>query len=262
MDSHEIKEAYRERMVKIYEKHNPSKVILGKPGTGWAISEFETRLSGPGTGVFFERFSPVQLRAEIDSLMAKYVGQEHTMYLKICKKYSVTPEPEIKATAGGMGLHGAVDAINSVDFLISAMFSLVVFKLQAQDSRNILTWWAPEGQAGGKSALNPAASGGRTILFSLWFWFVERCQARCLAAQVKLLQAPQASTDGDQAGHVRHVSIASTIQKQPETWGGERIFSRHEDFEMVELEPDVGHVLIWNNDLCILTYIATYCNIF
>ena len=116
MDSHEIKEAYRERMVKIYEKHNPSKVILGKPGTGWAISEFETRLSGPGTGVFFERFSPVQLRAEIDSLMANYVGQEHTMYLKICKKYSVTPEPEIKATAGGMGLHGAVDAINSVDF--------------------------------------------------------------------------------------------------------------------------------------------------
>lgn len=48
--------------------------------------------------------------------MANYVGQEHTMYLKICKKYSVTPEPEIKATAGGMGLHGAVDAINSVDF--------------------------------------------------------------------------------------------------------------------------------------------------
>lgn len=71
--------------------------------------------------------------------MAKYVGQEHTMYLKICKKYSVTPEPEIKAIAGGMGLHGAVDAINSVDFLSSAMSSLVVFKLQAQDSRNILT---------------------------------------------------------------------------------------------------------------------------
>ena len=69
-------------------------------------------------------------------MMAKYVGQEHTMYLKICKKYSVTPEPEIKAIAGGMGLHGA---INSVDFLSSAMFSLVVFKLQAQDSRNILT---------------------------------------------------------------------------------------------------------------------------
>ena len=37
------------------------------------------------------------LRTEIDSLMAKYLGQEHTMYLKICKKYNVTPEPEIKA---------------------------------------------------------------------------------------------------------------------------------------------------------------------
>ena len=32
--------------------------------------------------------------------MAKYVGQEHTMYLKICKKYSVQPEPEIKADGG------------------------------------------------------------------------------------------------------------------------------------------------------------------
>ena len=52
----------------------------------------------------FELFSHVQLRTEIDSLMAKYVGQEHTMYLKICKKYSVTPEPEIKATAGGMDM--------------------------------------------------------------------------------------------------------------------------------------------------------------
>ena len=32
--------------------------------------------------------------------MGKYVGQEHTMYLKICKKYNVQPEPEIKADAG------------------------------------------------------------------------------------------------------------------------------------------------------------------
>ena len=28
--------------------------------------------------------------------MGKYVGQEHTMYLKICKKYNLQPEPEIK----------------------------------------------------------------------------------------------------------------------------------------------------------------------
>ncbi|CAK9100590.1 Nucleoporin NUP145 (Nuclear pore protein NUP145) [Cleaved into: Nucleoporin NUP145N (N-NUP145), partial [Durusdinium trenchii] len=35
--------------------------------------------------------------------MAKYVGQEHTMYLKICKKYSVQPEPEIKADGGAAG---------------------------------------------------------------------------------------------------------------------------------------------------------------
>eukprot|EP00913_Durusdinium_trenchii_P005489 g5116.t1 len=59
--------AYRERMVKIYKEHNPSKV------------------------------------SEIDTLMAKYVGQEHTMYLKICKKYSVQPEPEIKADGGAAG---------------------------------------------------------------------------------------------------------------------------------------------------------------
>ena len=32
--------------------------------------------------------------------MAKYVGQEHALYLKICKKYNVQPEPEIKADAG------------------------------------------------------------------------------------------------------------------------------------------------------------------
>lgn len=41
------------------------------------------------------------LRDEIDSLMAKYVGQEHALYLKICKKYNVQPEPEIKADAAG-----------------------------------------------------------------------------------------------------------------------------------------------------------------
>ena len=29
VDSQNIKEAYRERMVKIYEQHNPSKVTLG-----------------------------------------------------------------------------------------------------------------------------------------------------------------------------------------------------------------------------------------
>ena len=39
-------------------------------------------------------------RTEIDNLMAKYKGEEHTMYLKICKKYNVQPEPEIKADAG------------------------------------------------------------------------------------------------------------------------------------------------------------------
>lgn len=39
-------------------------------------------------------------RSEIDTLMAKYVGQEHTMYLKICTKYKVQPEPEIKADGG------------------------------------------------------------------------------------------------------------------------------------------------------------------
>ena len=43
---------------------------------------------------------PSSPRDEIESLMGKYVGQEHTMYLKICKKYNVQPEPEIKADAG------------------------------------------------------------------------------------------------------------------------------------------------------------------
>ena len=60
--------------------------------------------------------------------MAKCLGQEHTMYLKICKKYSVTPEPEIKATAGGMGLQWAVDAILSFDLLISACFLPICFE--------------------------------------------------------------------------------------------------------------------------------------
>ena len=52
----------------------------------------------PGEFMIFV-FSP---RNEIDSLMAKYVGQEHTMYLKICKKYNVQPEPEI--SAGGKAI--------------------------------------------------------------------------------------------------------------------------------------------------------------
>eukprot|EP00913_Durusdinium_trenchii_P005488 g5115.t1 len=63
----DVKQAYKDRMIKIYQQHNPGKVN------------------------------------EIDSLMAKYVGQEHTMYLKICKKYNVQPEPEIKADGGAAG---------------------------------------------------------------------------------------------------------------------------------------------------------------
>ena len=31
-----------------------------------------------------QSFEPLILRSEIDTLMGKYVGQEHTMYLKIC----------------------------------------------------------------------------------------------------------------------------------------------------------------------------------
>ncbi|CAE7563039.1 unnamed protein product, partial [Symbiodinium sp. CCMP2456] len=62
----DVKQAYRERMIKIYQQHNPSKVN------------------------------------EIDTLMGKYVGQEHTMYLKICKKYNVQPEPEISQNAGAL----------------------------------------------------------------------------------------------------------------------------------------------------------------
>eukprot|EP00931_Biecheleriopsis_adriatica_P102925 TRINITY_DN7782_c0_g1_i1.p1 TRINITY_DN7782_c0_g1~~TRINITY_DN7782_c0_g1_i1.p1 ORF type:complete len:2353 (-),score=629.77 TRINITY_DN7782_c0_g1_i1:22-7080(-) len=70
----DVKQAYKDRMVKIYQQHNPSKV------------------------------------GEIDTLMGKYVGQEHTMYLKICKKYNVPPEPEIKAggaPSSGGGLFGS-----------------------------------------------------------------------------------------------------------------------------------------------------------
>ncbi|CAE7529001.1 NUP145 [Symbiodinium natans] len=67
----DVKQAYRERMIKIYQQHNPSKVN------------------------------------EIDALMGKYVGQEHTMYLKICKKYNVQPEPEIRGAASpGLGNTG------------------------------------------------------------------------------------------------------------------------------------------------------------
>jgi len=57
----DIVKAYRERIVAIYTKCNPDKV------------------------------------SEVDTLMAKYKGQEHTMYMKVCKKYNVPPEPEIKA---------------------------------------------------------------------------------------------------------------------------------------------------------------------
>jgi len=57
----DIAMAYRERIVAIYTRSNPTKLN------------------------------------EVDTLMAKYKSQEHTMYLKVCKKYGVPPEPEIKA---------------------------------------------------------------------------------------------------------------------------------------------------------------------
>eukprot|EP00435_Cladocopium_sp_Y103_P019436 s3431_g4.t1 len=62
--SNDVKQAYRERLCKIYSQHNPGKVN------------------------------------EIASLMTKYAGREHTLYLKVCKKYKVQPKHEIKAAGG------------------------------------------------------------------------------------------------------------------------------------------------------------------
>ncbi|CAK0801555.1 unnamed protein product, partial [Prorocentrum cordatum] len=66
-------QGYKDRIVAIYQQHNPQKV------------------------------------GEVDALMTKYRGQEYVLYQKICKKYSVPPQPEIQsaAAAAGAGLFGA-----------------------------------------------------------------------------------------------------------------------------------------------------------
>ena len=58
--------------------------------------------------------------------MAKYVGQEHTMYLKICKKYNVQPEPEI--SAGG----GKITLIRFLTFLVISVSVMAPSRLLFQ----------------------------------------------------------------------------------------------------------------------------------
>ena len=82
-------------MIKIYQQHNPGKVPLGQTKMAMNSSlSIEISVSEKPSNA-----SSILLRNEIDTLMAKYVGQEHTMYLKICTKYNVQPEPEIKAAS-------------------------------------------------------------------------------------------------------------------------------------------------------------------
>ena len=58
-----VVQAYRDRIAAIYSHHNPGKLCV------------------------------------VDSLMAKCKGQEHVNYMRICEKYKVQPEPEIKPAA-------------------------------------------------------------------------------------------------------------------------------------------------------------------
>lgn len=52
---------YKERIIEVYSQCNPDKL------------------------------------ADVDRLMAKYKGQEHSLYLRICAKYQVQPEPEVRS---------------------------------------------------------------------------------------------------------------------------------------------------------------------
>ncbi|CAE7588924.1 unnamed protein product [Symbiodinium sp. CCMP2592] len=120
----DVKQAYRERMIKIYQQHNPSKV------------------------------------SEIDSLMGKYVGQEHTMYLKICKKYNVQPEPEIPqntaAPTPGLGITGGGGTTSSLFGGGGASSGGSLFGGGASSSSSLF------GQASSGGALGGSFLGGPT----------------------------------------------------------------------------------------------------
>ena len=68
-------------------------LIFQSPFVGFHVSEMYSFHACP---------SP---RNEIASLMTKYAGREHTLYLKVCQKYKVQPKHEIKAAGGKNGFH-------------------------------------------------------------------------------------------------------------------------------------------------------------
>merc|ERR1719387_899074 len=52
--------------------------------------------------VIYQQHNPGKL-GEINTNLAKYVGKEHQLYLKVCNKYKVPPQPEYNpGGAGGM----------------------------------------------------------------------------------------------------------------------------------------------------------------
>eukprot|EP00746_Dinoflagellata_sp_MGD_P013117 gnl/MRDRNA2_/MRDRNA2_128211_c0_seq1.p1 gnl/MRDRNA2_/MRDRNA2_128211_c0~~gnl/MRDRNA2_/MRDRNA2_128211_c0_seq1.p1 ORF type:complete len:409 (-),score=85.90 gnl/MRDRNA2_/MRDRNA2_128211_c0_seq1:42-1268(-) len=73
-----------------------------------AVEEYRERI----TAIYKEK-QPEKV-AEVDNFLKKYQGQEHILYLKICKKYSVVAQPEYRGNCPfGKGLNGIKSAIPS-----------------------------------------------------------------------------------------------------------------------------------------------------
>ena len=122
--------------------------------------------------------------------MAKYVGQEHTMYLKICKKYNVQPEPEITGqpsqassgfgglSSGGLGFGG-----QPTGGLFGASSGMAPATAPATPFGG-----TPLGMASAASSSSPFGAaapaspfGGRT--FDCWISWISSCQVVALELQ-------------------------------------------------------------------------------
>merc|ERR1719401_2622092 len=82
---------------------------LGQPGLGQVgaarspVDEYRERIT-----VIYQQHNPSKL-GEIENLLVKYKDKENELYLKVCKKYNVTPTPG-PAAGAPLGAGGAFAA--------------------------------------------------------------------------------------------------------------------------------------------------------
>lgn len=75
-------------------------------GAGNAVAEYRSRILA-----IYQQHNPSKI-AEVDNLLVKNQGKEYELYMRICNKYKVPPQPQLGGGAAPQGMFGAAQAAN------------------------------------------------------------------------------------------------------------------------------------------------------